>query len=304
MQPVLPKVSALFVHPLKGARPVAVPVMPLDELGAVGDRRWMLVDESNVAITPRDVPRLAQLVASLPLRDDGAIAADGPLLLSASGLQPISVALDPNGVRREVRCWDDTLLMADAGDAAAEWCSDALATPCRLVHMVPDSHRPLQPKYAGGLEYATREVTVTDGAPLLLLGEASLTALNHRLAAKGERALNIDRFRPNVLLTGTSAHDEDTWARVTIGDVEIGVGSPCPRCVVTTIDVGTLGKSVEPLRTLAEYRRGDDGGVMFGMNATHASPGTLQMGDVVHVSAFREPRSESRRREPEPIRND
>ncbi len=293
MIPASPRVSALYVHPLKGARPVAVPVMPLDELGAVGDRRWMLVDDSNIAITPRDVPRLAQLIASLPLRNDRAIAADGPLTLSANGLPAISIALASDGARREVRCWDDTLIMADAGDAAARWCSNALATPCRLVHMVPDSHRPLQPKYAGEIPHATREVTVTDGAPLLLLGESSLNALNDRLRAKGESVLTVDRFRPNVLLAGTNAHDEDSWAHVEIGEVDIGVGSPCPRCVVTTIDVGTLAKSVEPLRTLAEYRRGDGGGVMFGMNVTHAVPGTLRVGDAVRVTALKSGRGQA-----------
>lgn len=293
MIPASPRVSALYVHPLKGARPVAVPVMPLDELGAVGDRRWMLVDGSNIAITPRDVPRLAQLVASLPMRHDGAAAADGPLTLSADGLPAISVALAPDGVRREVRCWGDTLIMADAGNAAAEWCSNALATPCRLVHMVPESHRPLQAKYAGEVPHLARAVTVTDGAPLLLLGESSLTALNDRLRTKGESVLTVDRFRPNVLLSGTNAHEEDTWASAMIGDVDIGIGSPCPRCVVTTIDVGTLAKSVEPLRTLAEYRRGDDGGVMFGMNVTHALPGTLRVGDAVRVSALKSGRGQA-----------
>ena len=288
-----PHVSALFVHPLKGARPVGVPVMPLDELGALGDRRWMLVDESNTAITPRDVSRLAQLVAALPLRDDGAIAADGPLTLSATGLTTITIPHAPAGVRREVRCWNDTLVMADAGDAAAEWCSNALEVPCRLVHMLPESHRPLQARYAGALPHSARAVSVTDGAPLLLLGEATLSALNDRLRLKGASVLTVDRFRPNVLLAGTHANDEDTWESIMIGEQHIGVGSPCVRCVVTTLDVETLEKSVEPLRTLAEYRRGENGGVYFGMNVTHASPGALRVGDSVRVIALKSPPGQS-----------
>ncbi len=304
-----PRVSALFVHPLKGARPVAVPVMPLDELGAVGDRRWMLVDESNVAITPRDVSRLAQLIATLPRGDEGAIAADGPLTLSVTGLPTITVAHASTGVHREVRCWDDVLLMADAGNAAAEWCSSALETPCRLMHMVPESHRPLQARFAGSLPHSARAVSVTDGAPLLLLGEASLGALNDRLRSKGESVLTADRFRPNVLLSGTAAHDEDGWARIMIGEVEVGVGSPCLRCVVTTLDIETLSRSVEPLRTLAEYRRGENGGVVFGMNATHASPGTLRVDDPVRVAALKSSlgdqsaHSHSGRRQAERLRN-
>jgi uncharacterized protein len=89
------------------------------------------------------------------------------------------------------------------------------------------------------------------------------------------------------VLATAAPHEEDGWERVRVGAVEIGVGSPCPRCVVTTIDPGTLAQDVEPLRTLAQYRRGEGGGVMFGMNATHAAPGELVVGDVVDVLSHR-----------------
>ncbi len=281
---VHPVVQSLFVHPLKGARPVAVPVMQLDDLGAVGDRRWMLVDQSNVVITPREVAGLAQLVATLPLHADGSVRADSPLTLTAAGRPLLTVhhAAD-DGPHLTVQCWDDVLEMADAGDVAATWCSATLGVACRLVHMSARSHRALAAKYAGNLPYAGREVSVTDGAPLLLLGTASLDALNERLRADGQPPVAMDRFRANVMLSTTQAHVEDNWSRITIGNVSVSIGSPCPRCVVTTIDPATLSKSVEPLRTLATYRRALDGKVMFGMNATHLAPGRIAVGERVAV---------------------
>ncbi len=275
-------VQALFVHPLKGARPVAVPIMRLDKLGALGDRRWMLVDENDVAITPRDVARLAQLVATLPTRGDGAILADSPLTLNMTGLPPLVVShVSHDAPHRTVRCWDDTLEMADAGDAAAQWCSSAIGMVCRLMHMSTRSHRSLAARFAGSVPHAERGVTVTDGAPLLVLGAASVDALNARLRASGETVVGSDRFRANIVLNTQAPHIEDEWSDLMIGNVATALGSPCSRCVVPNIDPATLTQSTEPLRTLATYRRADDGKVMFGMNATHATPGVIRIGDRV-----------------------
>lgn len=282
------RITDLFVHPLKGAAPLRVHRLRLDALGAVGDRRWVLVSAQGVALTPREVPRLTQLVPTLPMRD-GAVTHDAPLTLHAGDADPLVVPpAAPSAAVHDVQVWDDVVQLADAGDAAADWVTRAIGVPCRLMHWTDASRRPLAAKYAGVLPSAGRHVTITDGAPLLLLGSASLDALNARLTAAGHAALGIERFRPNVVLATTAPHEEDTWERVRLGTVEIGVGSPCPRCVVTTIDPRTLTPGVEPLRTLAQYRRGDGGGVMFGMNATHATAGELTVGDAVDVLAHRD----------------
>ena len=42
------RVEGLFVHPLKSASAIPVDVLELDERGATGDRRWLLVDKDGV----------------------------------------------------------------------------------------------------------------------------------------------------------------------------------------------------------------------------------------------------------------
>jgi uncharacterized protein YcbX len=281
------RVTDLFVHPLKGALPQRVHRLVLDPLGALGDRRWVLVNGSGTQLTAREVPRLATLRATVPLHE-GAVVAESPLTLAVKGLPPLLVPLaGPGAPRRAVQVWDDTVALADAGDAAAEWCSRAIGQPCRLMHLAPESRRALAGKYAGPIPADDRTVALSDGAPLLLLGAASLDALNARLSTAGTPPLGLERFRPNVVLATHVAHEEDTWSRIRIGDLEVGVGAPCPRCVVTTLDPHTLEYGKEPLRTLAAYRRGEGGGVMFGMNATHATPGEFAVGDEVSVLALR-----------------
>ena len=183
---------------------------------------------------------------------------------------------------RPVTVWTDTLDAHDAGDVAAAWFSAALARDCRLVRIAESSRRPLKAKYAGRLDRSTRRVAFSDGAPLLVLGQASVDALSERILEQGGEAMISARFRPNILLSHTAPHQEDSWRAIRIGDVTFEFGMPCSRCVMTTIDPHTGDRGVEPLKTLATYRR-QDGEVMFGMNVTNVGVGTIRVGDVVEV---------------------
>jgi uncharacterized protein YcbX len=135
-------------------------------------------------------------------------------------------------------------------------------------------------EYLGALAREPRHTSLSDGAPILLIGQASLDDLNTRL----EVALPMNRFRPNIVVVGSEPYAEDTWARVAVGEVLLEVAKPCARCVTTTVDQATGVQGREPLRTLATFRR-RDGGVMFGQNVTHHGPGTLRVGDELRVIA-------------------
>ncbi|MBK8420616.1 MOSC domain-containing protein [Candidatus Villigracilis saccharophilus] len=92
----------------------------------------------------------------------------------------------------------------------------------------------------------------------------------------------MNRFRPNIVVKGCEPFAEDTWKRIRIGDVEMALVKPCPRCVVTTIDKETLEKSKEPLKTLAAYRNQEDG-AMFGMNVIPLNEGDIKVGMSVEI---------------------
>jgi uncharacterized protein YcbX len=49
----------------------------------------------------------------------------------------------------------------------------------------------------------------------------------------------------------------------------------------------TLEYGKEPLRTLAKFRRTDDG-VTFGQNGVHHAPGRLTVGDAIAIESLRE----------------
>lgn len=257
----------LLLYPIKSCAGIAVRSATVLESGlfalGVHDREWMLVTEDGQFLTQREHPRMA-LVRALP---DG-----GKLRVHAPGMDPLVLPLawDESAPTRTVKIWDDTVDAADCGDAAADWFSNVLTTPCRLVRFHRDVVRPTSTKWTNGVEAQTR---FADGYPLLLIGQASLDDLNARLVAAGRAALQMDRFRPNLVVDGIDACEEDFLATLTIGDVEIRPVKPCARCPIPSIDQATGIPGPDPLDILQTYRANPrmEGAVCLGMNCIVAA---------------------------------
>jgi uncharacterized protein len=260
------RLSALYRYAVKSAQAEPLRTSPVDALGLLGDRRWMLVDEaSGRFLTQRTLPVLGSLKACY--RDDGGLE------LSAPGRAQLSVPLPgPDGNLRGVVIWKDALRVPDAGDVAAQWVSELIGQPARLVH-VP-VHR------ARHLGAGQDRVAFADGFPLLLINQASVDDLSVRIG----RDMAMLRFRPNLVVEGAPAYADDRWRRLRIGSVDFRIASPCARCILTTIDPSTHQRDGdrEPLNTLKGYRMGE-GGIMFGQNLIADGEGVLEVGMEVTV---------------------
>lgn len=101
----------------------------------------------------------------------------------------------------------------------------------------------------------------------------------------------MNRFRPNLVVDGwDTPHTEDGAARLTIADTELAHTEDTIRCAITMVDQRTGRRSgPEPLRTLADYRRADGGGVAFGAYFEVRRAGKVSLGDEVVVSAGASP---------------
>jgi uncharacterized protein len=261
-------VSHLNVYPVKSCRGIALGEASLDRWGIRHDRNWMVVDAEGCFVSQRTQPRLALVEPAL-----------GPELLTlrAPGVPALELPVSGRaGLERTVTVQDDSCTALDQGEDAAAWLSGYLGQPMRLVHIGTSFQRSLDPRYVpeGG------EVGFADGYPLLVLSDASVAELNRRLAAP----LPMNRFRPNLVVTGCSAFAEDAWRRIRVGEVVLHLVKPCERCVITTVDQATAEQGKEPLATLATFRRYGDG-VAFGQNAVHQGPGRIRVGHAVEVLA-------------------
>ena len=255
-------IARLFVHPVKSCAGTEVREALLTEAGLESDRAWMVVDACGVFLTQRTLPRMALVRPEV---------AGEVLVLRAPGMPELRLEAPAAPVPATVTVWQDTVPAWDAGEAAARWFSTFLGQPCRLVRCDPAHRRLSRRDWTGGLEAPNR---FSDGFPVLVASEASLDDLNQRLRAAGHAAVGMERFRPNVVLAGVQAHDEDRVDRVRIGtgaglEVQLQLVKPCARCPIPDIDPATAQSHPAVGDTLRTYRQDKrlDGAITFGMNA-------------------------------------
>ncbi len=253
-------VHALNIYPVKSARGIPLDSVRLVATGLEWDRQWMVVDATDSFITQRTHPRLARVVPSIE-RD--------ALGLSAEGLEPITVPLAGEGAPITVQVWNDTCIAQDQGDEASEWLSEAIGDAVRLVRVGPRMERVASPRYAGP---DRAPVTFVDGYPVLVCNPASLEDLNARMAAP----VPMERFRPNLVVGGLAAFEEDRIAAIEIeasrgAPVTLRLVKPSTRCVITSTDQRTGERTTNPLPVLKQFRFDRVlKGVTFGENAVIA----------------------------------
>ncbi len=275
-------ISEINIYPIKSLKGISLESSKVEERGLQFDRRWMLTTPDGMFFTQREFPRMATV--EVGVGDD--------LYVTAAGFGTLEIPLEPEmGEKQQVTIWDSVCDGEVYSPVVNEWFSDVIGTECQLVYMGDDSRRDISERFNKGGEI----VSFADGYPVLVIGEASLADLNARLADKDVR-VPMNRFRPNIVVSGSMAFAEDNWGQIRVGDAVFRGTKPCARCVMTTIDQAKGdfdGK--EPLKTLASYRMAKDAfadtyeslglnptAVLFGQNLVAETPGaTIRVGDRV-----------------------
>ena len=258
---VIATIAALTVYPVKSCAGVPLTEAVLTEAGLDLDRAWMVVDARGEFVSQRECPRMALVRPQIKTFE---------IILRAPGMLALHLGIDTVEQPARVRVWDDEVPAFDMGDVAAQWFTDFLGRPARLVRFDPAHRRLSSLKWTGGIEAPNQ---FSDGFPLLVTSEASLVELNRRLQATGQLPVDMARFRPNLVLGGVEAHDEDRLGVLRIdtgaGMAELKPVKPCARCPIPDIDPATAVSHSVVSDTLQTYRRDRrlDGAVAFGMNA-------------------------------------
>ena len=266
--------SELYVYPIKSAAGSALSEAQMTVHGLQYDRRWMVVDAQGKFITQRRFPRMALI----------SVRIGEQLEINAPEMAKLSVPLVSESDRFvKVEVWGD-VCKAIALPHTKAWFSQFLDTPCQLVYMPDSSNRPT----AHGKLDEDKLVSFADAYPYLLISEASLSELNRRLTEKGGETVTMSRFRPNLVIGGVeTAHEEDSWTQIKIGEVIFDLPKLCDRCSIPNVNPKTGDRGKEPTRTLATYRAWDRG-IWFGQNAIaqlDSSEQTLRVGDTLEVLA-------------------
>lgn len=282
-------------------------------------------------LTQRQCPPLATITASYPVDVEATVASMGGLSLlpeietlikitHSSSSKSVHVNISPKAMQRRTTklkagLWSDQVEVVDLGDEAAQFIQSIILssndgdgdknnefedyTDVRLVAQVPNDNRRVDARYcpASVVDLLGRvpKVSLTDGFPILIVSEESLTQLNHRLTAKGKPAISMSRFRPNIVVKGLEkAFGEDEWKII-----QIGKGGPilhivkgCPRCKQSCTDQVTGERFDEPLETLKDFRE-IGGEVYFAQNALlqpgHVEGKMIRVGDDVRILSKGDP---------------
>ena len=271
------KIAQLFIYPIKSCGAIELKEAVLTDTGLDLDRAWMVVDESGKVVSQREEPRMTLIQPTLTSFD---------LIVKAPGMSALKLAIDEVAEPVTVTVWDDTVKAFDMGDEAAYWFSDFLNQTVRLVRFDPEQKRLSSMEWTKGLEGKNG---FSDAFAVLVTSVASLKVLNDKLTAAGERTVSMQNFRPNVVLTGIDAYDEDRLDTLNIQTKEAVVQlkhvKPCARCTIPDVDLqnGKQGTAVADM--LQTYRANQlmDGAVTLGMNAiVLAGEGaTLRVGQAV-----------------------
>ncbi len=287
----MPQLTGLHVYPLKSAYRLSPESAQVEPWGLAGDRRWMLVDERNKAVTQREEPTLGQFrVVTGP---NGSLSVTAP---DGSHLEIAAPSVRTGAPLVEADVFGTVFAAAEADKEAGAWFGGYFGErtgAVRLVHLDDPLSRAVDPEYAGPGD----TVSMADGYPLLVTTTASLAELNARIAAdhpddeRKAAALPMERFRPSLVVSGTEAWAEDGWRRIRVGEVTFRAVKLCGRCVVTTTDQETGDRrGPEPLRALGRHHRFGKK-LAFGMNLIPERPdtltgdlvGTVRLGDEVTV---------------------
>ncbi len=262
------RIAEITVYPIKSTAGIHVDAVQVELPGLRHDRRLMLVDKNGIFMTGRRFPMLTEFFTEI---------VDNALIVRATGREDLNLPLPDFAVEQfPVRIWRDQVDAVKVCPEANAWFSEFLGSECRLVYMPDGSKRATDPIYSRVGDV----VSFADAYPILLVSDASLADLNNRL----DTPVSMQRFRPNLVVSGSEPYEEDNWQRIRIGTVEFDGVKNCSRCVFTTIDPETGEKhpAAEPLKTLMDYRRTGNG-AFFGQNLIPRGLGNIKTGDAIEV---------------------
>ena len=245
-------VSKIITYPFKSAKGIELPHTQFDAEGMLNDRRLMAVDEHGSFLTARTQPELLQVNCE-PTATGWTVS--HPKISSTVLISSNSTKVLTGDV------WEDLIQALDAGDEAAEWISELLQIKSRIAIWKPQARH--SRKY-------DLETSFADAAPLLVASEASMK----QGCEWGGIGYDYRRFRPNIIISGVDAFEEENWSSIKIGTATFEMLDTCTRCIMVTRDPdnGEAHNKQQPLRALVKQHTDNTKHPIMGVNAKLTSP--------------------------------
>ena len=230
-------VTGLFVYPIKACASHYVTSARVNAGGLENGRLFMVVDCTGRQLNEKKYPTLA--LVNPTILDSGEMRVEAPGM-NTTTFRPKSMSKNSIVFVYGVKCEG-----VDQGDGIGEFLAKFLEVAgAHLVRMrdgfVGKGRGDFQSSFA-------------DSYPFLLAAESSQLEVSRRVG----RDMEMRRYRPNVVVKGAPAFEEDGWKRVRIGNGEFEIAKRCKRCKVVTVDpeTGKYDEENQPTETPREFRR-------------------------------------------------
>lgn len=269
-------VEKLYVYPIKSCHRVSVDKIELTKGGLKHDRVFCLLDENNIVLNQRKLPKMATILPQI-LEEENILRVKSKSVDNSID-NSIDIELDVELCSANVainvvqfQVCQSTCYGFVEDDKTNRWFSEALGKRCKLVRLIPeDFYRKPDPRFVHFFGEDEYPLAYQDSGQILLISKDSHRELNWRIFNKyGKKypdfMIPLNRFRPNIVVERVGgwnfykAHKEDSWTNFQIGNNMIRKVKKCDRCILTTVDQkkgtqldGEL--KYEPLKTLREYR--------------------------------------------------
>lgn len=256
-------VKEIYIYPIKSLAGISCKQAFAEEMGFENDRRWMLINAENLHLTQREYPILSQFYPQI---------SDGKISITFKEHKHEFSVNDYLDQPIDTKVWEDKSEVVEVNKATSKWFSEQLGFECKLVKIIKNGDR----KHESSRLKETFNVSLADGYPYLLIGTESVDFLNEKL----ENKITVLRFRPNIVISSQTPHEEDDFDTFKIGEVEFKNVKPCGRCIMVNNDPqkGIIKK--EPLKTLSKYRNVNNS-VLFGTNIVSLNSGLIKVGDEI-----------------------
>lgn len=261
--------TQINIYPIKSTQPCSLSHSLVQPAGLVFDRSFMLAKHDGTFITARKHPQLLQFTA-MPI-------ADGLYIEYTNGS---SLIVKYKSFSQQASCevWGTHFPSYVASDDINKWFSDIIGESVFLRWTGFTSQRHIK-----GID--NHKLSFADGYPLLLTNQQTLKQVQEQCPI----SLEMQRFRPNLVVDNIEALNELSWHKIKIGEIEFINAKPCIRCVLTTRDPfsGDLDNKAEPYRTLKKYFSDKNGQPIFGINLIPLNSGIIRRGDLLEIIEYK-----------------
>lgn len=231
--------KSISIYPVKSLNGIELSSSEVLQHGLKWDRNWMLIDSNNTFITRRERPELSLLETRL--------SENGFTFFFNS--QSESLEFGTNEFQQEKiesKVWDSDVFGFEENSKLNTFFSDFLKKEVRLIRMPYLPERIETAPLTGELTSSS----FADSFPILILGSASLDALNTHL----EEPVDARYFRPNLLFQTERSFEEDEWQAIQIGNVLLRKAKACGRCRMINVNPDTGVYRSDVMRELATLR--------------------------------------------------